>query len=352
MLAVIIWNHIIANCKMKTQDFYFDLPEHLIAQHPLAERSDSRLLAFNRQKSEFSHHHFKSIADFLEEGDLLVLNDSKVFPARIFGKKSTGGKIEILIERILSNRECLAHIKSSKSPKQGAIIELTPEWQVEILGREDSLFYCRANVELETIFYQIGHIPLPPYITREDGKADTERYQTIYARNVGSVAAPTAGLHFDEAVFELIKQKGVRAGYATLHVGAGTFQPVRCTNIEDHAMHRERFVISQELATLVHETKAAGKRVIAVGTTALRSLESAWGEEGLRPCTGDTNIFIYPGYQFKVCDGLITNFHLPESTLLMLVSAFIGYQQTMELYRIAVENSYRFFSYGDACLLL
>lgn len=337
---------------MKRQDFYFDLPSELIAQYPLPNRSDSRLLTYNRQTGHHEHHAFKSIADFLESGDLLVMNDTKVIPARFYGTKTTGGKVEFLIERILGNQTFLAHIKTSKALKPGARIDLGDNWQVTMLDRQDDLFHCQLNGCLDTMMHQLGHVPLPPYITREDDAHDLSRYQTVYARHKGSVAAPTAGLHFDDAVIQSLQAKGVRIAYSTLHVGAGTFRPVRCDNILEHKMHREQYTISEALSQAVNETKAAGKRVIAVGTTALRSLESAAQEGTFTARNGDTDIFIYPGYQFKVCDGLLTNFHLPESTLLMLVSAFIGHKEAMALYQIAIENQYRFFSYGDASLLL
>lgn len=337
---------------MKRQDFYFDLPSELIAQYPLPSRSDSRLLIYNRQTGRHEHQTFKSFADFLEPGDLLVKNDTKVIPARFYGTKTTGGKVEFLIERILGDNAFLAHIKTSKALKAGAMIHLDDNWQVTILDRQEDLFHCQLNGCLDTMMHQLGHVPLPPYITREDDSHDLNRYQTVYARHKGSVAAPTAGLHFDDDVIKTIQAKGVRIAYSTLHVGAGTFRPVRCDNILEHKMHSEQFTISEALSQAVTETKASGKRVIAVGTTALRSLESAARDGEFKACTGDTNIFIYPGYEFKICDGLLTNFHLPESTLLMLVSAFIGHAEAMALYQTAIEHQYRFFSYGDASLLL
>ncbi len=337
---------------MKRQDFNFELPPELIAQFPLANRSDSRLLKYDRKTGLHEHHAFKSISDFLDPGDLLVMNDSKVIPARLYGTKSTGGKVEFLVERILNDDTFLAHIKTSKSLKPGAQIRLDNDWYVEMLGRQDDLFHCRLNGCIDTMLHQIGHIPLPPYITRDDEQHDLERYQTIYARHKGSVAAPTAGLHFDDVVLQTLKAKGIRLAYATLHVGAGTFRPVRCDAILEHKMHLERFTISEALSQAVKETKALGKRVIAVGTTALRSLESAARLGEFAACSGETDIFIYPGYRFQICDGLLTNFHLPESTLMMLVSAFIGHAETMALYQVAIEHRYRFFSYGDVSLLL
>ncbi|TAL59263.1 MAG: tRNA preQ1(34) S-adenosylmethionine ribosyltransferase-isomerase QueA [Legionella sp.] len=337
---------------MNRQDFYFDLPPELIAQFPLAQRSDSRLLTYNRQQGEYGHHQFRDIADFLNPGDLLVMNDSKVIPARLYGQKTTGGKVELLVERITGEFTFLAHIKASKALKAGGIIQLEKGQRLEILGRDDDLFICKASAEVLSLLDGLGHMPLPPYITRSDELLDEDRYQTIYAKYAGSVAAPTAGLHFDDTVLARLKSKGVNIAYITLHVGAGTFKPVRSDKITEHKMHSERFTISPELCAAVQATKAAGKRVIAVGTTSLRSLESAAVAGQLQACSRDTDIFIYPGYQFKICDGLMTNFHLPESTLLMLVSAFIGHQEAMNLYQEAINKKYRFFSYGDTSLLL
>ncbi|MDP3704891.1 MAG: tRNA preQ1(34) S-adenosylmethionine ribosyltransferase-isomerase QueA [Legionellaceae bacterium] len=337
---------------MKKSAFNFDLPIELIAQYPLPSRSDSRLLVYDRKTDKHEHHEFKHLADFLRSGDLLVMNDSQVIPARLYGHKASGGKVELLVERLLSNDDFWAHIKASKSPKAGTVIHLDHDWQLTILRKEDDLYHCQVNGDVDAMLHDIGHIPLPPYITRSDESLDLNRYQTVYARYKGSVAAPTAGLHFDKTVLSHLQAKGIEIAYATLHVGAGTFRPVRSDDIHDHKMHYERFTVSEALCEAVAKTKRAGGRVIAVGTTALRSLESAASDATLQACTRDTNIFIYPGYTFRVCDGLITNFHLPESTLLMLVSAFIGHEQAMNLYRIAIEQRYRFFSYGDASLLL
>lgn len=337
---------------MNKQDFYFDLPQELIAQYPLPNRSDSRLLTYDRQTGVRGHHQFKKIAEFFQPGDLLVMNNSKVIPARLHGTKASGGKVELLVERILGDDSFLAHIKASKSPRKGTIVHLDKNWRLEVINKLDDLYHCRVFGEVDAMLHQIGHIPLPPYITRPDESLDLERYQTVYAMHKGSVAAPTAGLHFDEDLLHQLKIKGVNIAYSTLHVGAGTFRPVRCDAIKDHKMHSEYFTISEELCQTVNSTHASGKRVIAVGTTALRSLESAAENGVLKPCSRDTDIFIYPGYQFKICDGLITNFHLPESTLLMLVSAFIGHAQAMALYQEAIALRYRFFSYGDATLLM
>lgn len=338
---------------MKKQDFYFDLPPELIAQYPLANRSDSRLFYYNRaEHNEYAHHQFRDIADFLNPGDLLVMNDTRVIPARLYGQKLSGGKVELLVERITSPTTFLAHIKASKALKAGGVIQLEQGYQLEVIDRQDDLFHCQAAIDVLDLVTKLGHMPLPPYITRDDEMADKDRYQTVYSKHDGSVAAPTAGLHFDETVIEKVKAQGVNIAYVTLHVGAGTFRPVRSDDIKDHKMHSEHFTVSEELCAAVEATKASGNRVIAIGTTALRSLESAAADGTLKPCSQDTNIFIYPGYQFKVCDGLMTNFHLPESTLLMLVSAFIGHQEAMALYQEAIDKKYRFFSYGDTSLLV
>lgn len=337
---------------MNKQDFYFELPEALIAQYPLPNRTDSRLLAYNRKNGDYQHLQFRNLTEMLEPGDLLVMNNSRVIPARLYGTKASGGKVELLIERLQDDTTFLAHIKASKSPRPGTRIFLERGWQLDVLEKIDDLYRCKTAHRLDDILDEVGHIPLPPYITRSDEHLDLERYQTVYAQPRGSVAAPTAGLHFDNALLAELQNKGVKLGYSTLHVGAGTFRPVRTESILDHKMHSEQFTISDELAELVNTTKASGKRVIAVGTTALRSLESAAIDNRLESCSRDTDIFIYPGYTFKICDGLVTNFHLPESTLLMLVSAFIGHKETMALYQEAIAKNYRFFSYGDATVLL
>lgn len=337
---------------MKKSDFNYFLPPELIAKYPLPNRSDSRLLVYDKNLEKITHSSFKSLVQFLKPGDLLVFNNSKVIPARFFGVKETGGKIEFLVEKIESNYRFIAHIKASKAPKNNSIIKLTDDWQVTVLEKHDGLYLCEINFDINIVLDTIGHIPLPSYLEREDEKSDTVRYQTVYAKEHGSVAAPTAGLHFDEETIDKLKQSGINLAYVTLHVGAGTFQPVRVDDIKDHKMHNERYIISQELADAVMQTKLNGGRVIAVGTTSMRSLESAANGDSLEVGGRDTDIFIKPGYKFKICDGLITNFHLPESTLIMLVSAFIGYKQTMDLYKEAIHNKYRFYSYGDTSLLL
>ena len=337
---------------MKRQDFNFELPSELIAQYPLAHRSDSRLLLYKCSTRACEHRQFSDICDLLEPGDLLVMNDSKVIPARLYGRKASGGKVEVFVERILGEDTFLALIKASKAPKSGGLIHLDNERTIEIIDKQDDLYQCKINGDIDAILHQIGHIPLPQYINRTDELLDLERYQTVYAEHKGSVAAPTAGLHFDEVVLARLKDKGINYAHVTLHVGAGTFRPVRCDDIKDHKMHYERFTVSETLCNAIKNTRAAGKRIIAVGTTSLRSLESAVIDGEIKPCSRETDIFIYPGYQFQICDGLITNFHLPESTLLMLVSAFVGYEPAMELYQTAITHGYRFFSYGDASLLL
>lgn len=337
---------------MKKQEFRFELPDELIAQYPLDARSDSRLLTYCRQTGNIAHRLFQDLADYLEPNDLLVMNDTQVIPARFYGKKQSGGKVEFLVERVLTDRTFLAHIKASKAPKAGCLVDLDKGFCVEITGRDDDLFFCKTTSDVDTMLHDIGHIPLPLYITRHDESMDVNRYQTVYAKHKGSVAAPTAGLHFDEKVFRRLEARGVRIAYVTLHVGAGTFRPVRSDDIREHKMHKEFFVVSEALSDAIRQTRDKGGRVIAVGTTALRSLESAAIDGTLKPCSRETDIFITPGYEFKVCDGLITNFHLPESTLLMLVSAFIGHKEAMGLYQLAIEHRYRFYSYGDASLLL
>ncbi|MCG8313889.1 MAG: tRNA preQ1(34) S-adenosylmethionine ribosyltransferase-isomerase QueA [Pseudomonadales bacterium] len=343
---------------MKRSDFTFELPDELIARYPAEQRVGSRLLCLDRDTGTVADRCFKDIEALLQPGDLLVFNNTKVIPARLWGHKSTGGKIEILVERVLSASECLAHIRSSKSPKAG--VELFVEGEAEpvfdMLGREQALFHLRAKKgDLMSLLQTHGHMPLPPYIERADELLDQQRYQTVYAQTPGAVAAPTAGLHFDEPLLARLAEKGVHKAFVTLHVGAGTFQPVRTDDIRDHQMHSEWLQVSQDVVDAVARTKATGGRVFAVGTTSVRCLESAAVEESagspLKTYQGDTNIFIYPGYRFKVVDGLLTNFHLPESTLIMLVSAFAGREPVLAAYEHAIAERYRFFSYGDAMLI-
>lgn len=338
---------------MHRSDFHFDLPEALIAQQPLAERTASLLLCCDKATGAVADKHFADIEQLLQPNDLLVLNNTKVIKARLFGQKATGGKLEVLVERVLSDTEVLAHVRCSKSPKEGAVLTLEGQVDVTMLGREGELFHLRFDSHpVFEALEQYGHMPLPPYIEREDTAEDADRYQTVFGEVPGAVAAPTASLHFDTELLERVKAKGVNTATVTLHVGAGTFQPVRADDIRDHHMHAEWLRVTQDVVDAVAETKAKGGRVIAVGTTAVRSLESAAQETGsLQPFTGDTRLFCYPGYEFKAVDALITNFHLPESTLLMLVCALGGYEHMMNAYRHAVAQEYRFFSYGDAMFI-
>jgi S-adenosylmethionine:tRNA ribosyltransferase-isomerase len=333
---------------MQTSDFDYDLPEKLIAQYPLTERTASRLL--HVKNNELSDKHFTDILNLIKPGDLLVFNNTKVIPARLHGKKESGGKVEVLVERVLDEHRVLAHVRASKSPKEGAVLLMESNLRVKMLARHDALFelYFDSEINVIDLLEQYGHMPLPPYIEREDEQSDQQRYQTVYAEKPGAVAAPTAGLHFDNELLEKLKQKNVDFAHVTLHVGAGTFQPVRCDNIKDHKMHSEYVEVSQQVVDQINKTRNSGGRIIAVGTTAVRSLESAAKEGELKAFYNDTDIFIYPGREFNVIDALITNFHLPQSTLLMLVCALAGYDNMMNAYKHAVENEYRFFSYGDA----
>ena len=338
---------------MQRQDFYFDLPESLIAKAPTEQRRGSRLLCLDGNSGDLAHRQFADLLDLVEPGDLLVFNDTRVIPARLFAQKASGGKLEILIERVLDEQRALAHVRSSKSPKPGSEILLEDGTVLKMVARHDALFELEFPKEegALAVLERLGHMPLPPYIDRADTETDKERYQTVYSRNAGAVAAPTAGLHFDDEMIESLRAKGVDTAFVTLHVGAGTFQPVRVDDIHTHKMHTEILDVPADVCDAVAACKARGGRVIAVGTTSVRALESAAKSGTLKPTRGETDIFIYPGYTFKVVDRLITNFHLPESTLLMLVSAFAGYRNTMNAYKAAVENEYRFFSYGDAMLI-
>ena len=336
---------------MQVADFFFQLPDALIARHPLAERRASRLLVLDGETGKLSHRHFADLLEYVRPGDLMVFNNTRVIPARLFGQKATGGKLEILVERVLGSRSVLAHIRSSKSPKAGSRILLDGGGEAEMVARHEALFELEFDEDVLSLLERIGHMPLPPYIDRPDDAEDRERYQTVYAQRAGAVAAPTAGLHFDEALLGSLREAGVETAYVTLHVGAGTFQPVRVERIEEHHMHREWLEVTQEVVDAVAACRARGGRVIAVGTTSVRSLETAARGGELKPFSGDTDIFIYPGKTFHVVDALVTNFHLPESTLLMLVSAFAGYPETMAAYAEAVAQRYRFFSYGDAMFI-
>jgi S-adenosylmethionine:tRNA ribosyltransferase-isomerase len=347
---------------MKTRDFHYQLPQRLIAQTPSDIRSHSRLLHYSRKNQGISHLRFSDIIDLIKPEDLLVFNNTRVIPARMYGIKETGGKVEILVERLTSEFRCLAHVKASKTPKPGSVLTLhaaasgqqqNPRHSsVTVEGRDGELFILSSkNTTMAEIMERTGHMPLPPYINRDDTAEDFSRYQTVYASTPGAVAAPTAGLHFDEQLLEKLQHKGVSSAYVTLHVGAGTFQPVRSEQIEDHDMHFEYLVVPQETVEKCQQTRQNGGRIIAVGTTTVRSLETASQNGELEAYTGETDIFIYPGYEFKSIDALITNFHLPESTLLMLISAFAGKDEMLRCYTEAVKEEYRFFSYGDAMFI-
>lgn len=346
---------------MKRSDFSYQLPQELIAQRPLAQRTASRLLCLDGATGAVSHNRFSDLLQFLSPNDLLVFNDTRVIPARLWGQKESGGKLEILIERVTGSHSALAHVRSSKSPKPGSRILLSAKageapglYSLEVEGREGALFSLSSHggPALTEILSDIGHMPLPPYIDREDEFDDQQRYQTVYGTKEGAVAAPTAGLHFSEDLLKQCDSLGVHSAHVTLHVGAGTFQPVREDEIEDHIMHAEYVEVDQSVCDAVRTARERGGRVVAVGTTAVRSLESASLATGvIQPFVGDTDIFIYPGYRFRSVDALVTNFHLPESTLLMLVSAFAGRENTMAAYRSAIDERYRFFSYGDAMFI-
>ncbi|MBS3804194.1 MAG: tRNA preQ1(34) S-adenosylmethionine ribosyltransferase-isomerase QueA [Oleiphilaceae bacterium] len=338
---------------MNVSDFYFDLPDELIARYPLAERSASRLLSLAGQSGELAHRAIRDLPGLLEPGDLLVFNDTRVIPARLFGRKATGGQLEILVERVTGVQSMLAHVRSSKSPKPGQAIILEDGSELRMVARHGALFELHGSGDetLLALLERVGHMPLPPYVDRPDEDADRERYQTVYAKTAGAVAAPTAGLHFDESLLAQLAERGIETAFVTLHVGAGTFQPVRVEQIEDHVMHSEVAHVPPTTVAAVARARKAGKRVVAVGTTSVRSLESASQNGELKAFQGETDIFIHPGYQFQCVDALITNFHLPESTLIMLVSAFAGTSHVKAAYQQAIAERYRFFSYGDAMFI-
>ncbi len=338
---------------MDSSDFQYALPAELIAQRPLPSRRDSRLLVLGKTSGCLTDLGFEDFPDCLKPGDLLVFNDTRVIPARLFGRKQTGGAVEILIERVTAAERAWAHIRASKAPRIGAVLWVDDRPVLEVVARDQSLYelVACAGETLESLLSEHGHTPLPPYIQRSDEPADKERYQTVYARRAGAVAAPTAGLHFDPALLESLTGLGVEAAFLTLHVGAGTFQPIRSGDIASHHMHAERVSVDADLVQRVRDTRAHGGRVVAVGTTVVRALESAAAGGQLEEFEGETRLFIVPGYRFRVVDALLTNFHLPESTLLMLVCAFGGYDAVMQAYRHAVDGRYRFFSYGDAMFL-
>ncbi len=338
---------------MKVSDFSFDLPEGLIAKYPPEKRGDSRLLEVPINGTSLRDRQFSELLDLIEPGDVLVFNNTKVIPARLFAKKESGGKLEILFERKVSDQRFLAHVRSSKSPKPGSKIILEDDTELVMESRQGALFVLSLpeGREVFDTLEQLGHVPLPPYIDRTDESLDSERYQTVYAEHPGSAAAPTAGLHFGDEMLDKLKAKGVRFAYVTLHVGAGTFQPVKVDDINDHVMHSEWVEVSDQAVEIVEAAKREGRRVIAVGTTSCRSLEAASRSGSLCRMSGDTDIFIYPGYSFVTVDALLTNFHLPQSTLLMLVSALAGRENIKAAYAHAVAQKYRFFSYGDAMFI-
>jgi S-adenosylmethionine:tRNA ribosyltransferase-isomerase len=336
---------------MQKSDFHYDLPQSLIAQYPLPARAGARLLTLEGSTGALADRMIRDLPTLMQPGDLLVMNDTRVVPARLHGRKESGGRFELLVERLISSHLALAHVRASKSPKPGMTLLVEGGGSLVVREkREDGLYLLEAAAGegLTTLLESAGHMPLPPYISRADEPADRDRYQTVFARRPGAVAAPTAGLHFDEDLLAALEARGVLRTTVTLHVGAGTFQPLRSENIEDHHMHAEWLEVSAETVEAVAATRARGGRVVAIGTTAVRALETAARDGTLVPYTGDTRLFITPGYRFRVVDALLTNFHLPESTLLMLVSAFAGHAQVMAAYRHAVANRYRFFSYGDA----
>jgi S-adenosylmethionine:tRNA ribosyltransferase-isomerase len=348
---------------MHVSDFHYELPEELIAHYPVPNRSGSRLLCMDKSTGVLAHKHFSDLLDYLQAKDLLVFNDTRVLNARLLGAKGSGGRVEALIERVLGERDAIVQLRASKSPKPGTKLYFeantqgcNDRLQAEVLGRDGAFFKLAFKCEqsLEQALTKFGHVPLPPYIKREDELTDKERYQTVYSKHLGAVAAPTAGLHFDQPLLDAIAAKGVASAFVTLHVGSGTFQPLRVDNPLEHEMHSERIEVTQSVCDAIAACKARGGRVIAVGTTSVRSLESAVklsASGQIAPYTGETDIFIYPGYEFQVVDAMVTNFHLSESTLMMLVSAFAGREQILTAYRVAVEERYRFFSYGDAMLL-
>lgn len=343
---------------MRKQDFHFDLPKALIANYPLANRSASRLLQLEGTTGECTHSKFTDVLDQIHSGDLLVFNNTKVIPARMFGNKRSGGKVEVLVERVTSPTNFIAQIRASKATATGTQILVHDQqgepssFILEVTGREGSFYTAMVIAsDCASVMQACGHMPLPPYIERADDATDAERYQTVYAQQAGAVAAPTAGLHFDNSLLEALANKGVNSAYVTLHVGAGTFQPLRVDDVRDHTMHKEWLEVSEAVCEQIHNTVANGGRVIAVGTTAVRCLETAAASGTLKPYQGDTQLFITPGYRFNVIDAMITNFHLPESTLIMLVCAFAGQRHVMQAYEQAIKHQYRFFSYGDAMLI-
>ncbi len=335
---------------MRRSDFNFELPAEQIAQYPGDLRGDSRLLCVDPGSGQLSDRVFCELPQLLDPGDVLVFNDTRVIPARLTGIKASGGKVEVLVERITGPQQALAHVRASKSPVPGTRLQLEGDIVAEVTDRSGDLFLLRfhGDEDVLALLERCGHVPLPPYIRRADGRQDHERYQTVYARTPGAIAAPTAGLHFDGALLQVIREQGVDTVFVTLHVGAGTFQPVRTERLEDHVMHFERYEVSGETVDRIAAVRARGGRVIAVGTTVVRTLEACFHGDRVQAGAGETDLFITPGYRFRAVDALLTNFHLPESTLLMLVCAFAGYELTLDAYRHAIRQGYRFYSYGDA----
>jgi S-adenosylmethionine:tRNA ribosyltransferase-isomerase len=333
---------------MLRSDFHFDLPPELIAQAPLAERSASRLLVLDGRTGTLADRTFAELPQLLRPNDLLVFNDTRVLPARVLGRKPTGGRVELLLERLLSPRKALVHLRASHKPQRGGELELPGRVRARVGSRAGELVEIELDCDLVPYLETHGQTPLPPYIARAPDATDRERYQTVFARAPGAVAAPTAGLHFDAPMLESLSSRGIRRTFVTLHVGAGTFAPVRTERIEDHELHAEWLEVSADACAAVDQCRKDGGRVVAVGTTSVRALESAARGGTLAPFAGDSRLFIYPGYEFRVVDAMVTNFHLPESSLLMLVAAFAGTEQTLAAYRHAVAERYRFFSYGDA----
>lgn len=341
---------------MKVEDFNYTLPEERIAQYPLPERSMSRMLVISRSSDRFIDSYVKELDDYLDPGDLLVFNNTRVIPARLWAQKESGGRVEIMVERIEDDHHVLAQLRANRKPQVGSVLVIKKSvgaLNARVSGREGEFWRLEmAGARWSDVLAQVGHMPLPPYITRQADQGDVDRYQTVYGEVPGAVAAPTAGLHFDQSLMRKLQEKGINMAWCTLHVGAGTFQPVRVENLEDHIMHKEWLSVDDDLVHQVEQTKRSGGRVIAVGTTSVRSLETAAMNGKLEPYMGDSQLFIYPGFEFRVVDGMLTNFHLPGSTLVMLVSAFSGREKILGAYEHAIEQSYRFFSYGDATLLL
>lgn len=339
---------------MLRSDLRYELPPELIAREPLSERSASRLLVLERRCGRTEDRLFGDLPNLLDPGDLLVFNDTRVIKARLYGRKESGGKVEVLIERILTEHRALAHIRASKAPKAGTLIDLDGGFRAGVVGRDGDLFLIEllGAAEIHAVLDAVGHVPLPPYIARPDTPDDQVRYQTLFGRRPGAVAAPTAGLHFDKPIFRRLDHRGIERAFVTLHVGSGTFQPLRAERLAEHRMHAERCEVNESVVEKIRSAKTRGNRVVAVGTTAVRSLETAVRSGTLQPFRGDTRLFIQPGFRFQCVDAMLTNFHLPESSLLALVCAFAGYQNTMAAYRHAVAERYRFFSYGDAMLVI